>query len=128
LHVGRRYVSVAYEIIRIDGPVVYAKLSGVMKLADQRALQQTALGLLKQGIQVRLHLHLHDFHGWEKGVDWGDLDFLMDHGDEIIKMALIGDVRWRDQLFAFVGKGLRRTEIEFFPTSSADEADRWIRA
>jgi hypothetical protein len=119
---------VAYEIIRIDGPVVYAKLSGVMKLADQRALQQAALGPLKQGIQVRLHLHLDDFQGWEKGVDWGDLDFLMDHGDEIIQMALIGDVRWRDQLFAFVGKGLRRTEIEFFPSSLADEADRWIRA
>lgn len=118
----------AYEITRIDGAVVYAKVTGVMKLTDQQALQQTAVDLIARGLKVRLYLTLEEFQGWEKGVDWGDLDFLMAHGDEITRMALVGDIRWRDQLFAFVGKGLRTTEIEFFPTAAAGEAEQWILA
>jgi hypothetical protein len=119
---------VAYEIIRMDGAVLYARISGVMKLADQQSLQTAGTGLIAQGKKVRVLVTLEDFQGWEKGVDWGDVDFLMAHGNEIEKIALVGDERWKDQLFAFVGKGLRTTEVEFFPPSSAMEADRWIHA
>jgi hypothetical protein len=119
---------VAYEIIRMDGAVLYARISGVMKLADQQSLQTAGKGLIAQGKTVRVLVTLEDFQGWEKGVDWGDVDFLMAHGNEIEKIALVGDERWKDQLFAFVGKGLRTAEVEFFPPSSAMEADRWIHA
>lgn len=118
----------AYEIVRIDGAVVYAKLSGVMRLSDQESLQAAGKRLITQGMKVRLHVTLEDFQGWEKGVDWGDLDFLMAHGNEIEKMALVSDARWKDQLYAFVGKGLRTTQIEHFPPSSSAEAEKWIRA
>lgn len=118
----------AYEIIRIDGAVVYAKISGVMRLGDQEALQAAGKGLIAQGKKLRLHVTLEGFQGWEKGVDWGDLDFLMTHGNDIEKIALVGDPRWKEQLYAFVGKGLRTTEIEHFAPQSSVEAERWIRA
>jgi hypothetical protein len=118
----------AHEIIRIDGAVLYVRLSGVMKLADQQSLQAAGMKLIAPGRKVRLFVTLEDFKGWEKGVDWGDIGFLMEHGDDIAKMAIVGDARWKDQVFAFVGKGLRSTEIEFFTPSSVKEADSWIQA
>jgi hypothetical protein len=118
----------AHKIIRIDGAVLYVRVSGVMKLTDQQSLQTAGLELIAQGRKVRLFVTFEDFEGWEKGVDWGDIGFLMAHGDDIAKMAIVGDERWKDQIFAFVGKGLRTTEIEFFPPSSMTEAGSWIQA
>jgi len=119
---------VAYEIIRIDEAVLTIRISGVMKLADQQSLQTTGMQQIAKGRKVRLLVTLVDFQGWEKGVDWGDVGFLMEHGDDIAKMAFVGDERWKDQVFAFVGKGFRTTEIEFFPSSSMKEAESWIRS
>ena len=116
----------AFKIIRIDGAVLYVKVSGVMKLVDQQSLQAAGMELIAQGRKVRLFVTLEDFKGWEKGVDWGDIGFLMAHGDDVAKMAIVGDERWKDQIYAFVGKGLRTTEIEFFSPSSVKEADSWI--
>ncbi len=118
----------AYEIIRVDGAVLYVGISGVMKLADQQSMQAAGMRLIAKGVKVRLLVTLEGFQGWEKGVDWGDIGFFMAHGDDVAKMAFVGDERWKDEVFAFVGKGLRTTEIEFFPPASLQEAERWVRA
>jgi hypothetical protein len=119
---------VAYEINRIDGAVLYVRISGIMQLSDQESLQTAGMGLIKQGRKVRLLVTLENFQGWEKGVDWGDVDFMTAHGDDVAKIALVGDERWKEQFFAFVGRGLRSTEVEFFPTFSVKEAEKWVRA
>lgn len=117
----------AYEIIKIEDAMVHLRISGIMQLRDQQALQNLGKKWIGEGRKVRLLVTLEDFEGWEKGMDWGDVDFLMVHGNDIAKMALVGDERWKDQMFAFVGKGLRTTEIEYFSPSSLKEAETWIR-
>jgi hypothetical protein len=121
-------LSVAYEIIRIEDDILCIRISGVMKLADQQALQSTGMVPISRGRKVKLLVTLESFQGWEKGVDWGDVDFLMAHGNDVAKIAIVGDERWKDEIFAFVGKGLRTTEIEFFPASSMKEAESWVHA
>jgi hypothetical protein len=37
---------------------------------------------------------LEDFQGWERGVDWNDLEFTISHGGEIAKIAIVGEPRW----------------------------------
>jgi hypothetical protein len=54
----------------------------------------------------------------------GDVDFVVAHDDDFANMAIVGDEWWSDRAYAFVGKGLRATEIEFFPYSSLKEAER----
>lgn len=117
----------AYQFVGIDGAVLHVRISGVMKLSDQQSLQTAGMELMAKGRKVRLLVALEDFQGWEKGVDWGDVGFLMSHGDDIAKMAIVGDEKWKDQVFAFVGKGFRKTEIEFFSSSSMKQAQNWIR-
>ena len=118
----------ACEIIRTDGAVVYASISGVMNLADLQSLQSAGMDLISQGIKPRLLVTLQDFQGWEKGADWEDMDFQITHGKDIAKIAFVGDEKWKDDAFAFVGKGLRTTQIEFFSPSALKQADSWIRA
>ena len=118
----------ACEIIRTDGAGVYARISGVMRIADLQALQSAGMDVLKQGIKARLLVTLQDFQGWEKGEDWGDVGFQISHGKDIERMAFVGEEKWKDDVFAFVGKGLRSTQIEFFSPSALKEADSWIRA
>lgn len=116
----------ACEITRIDDAVLYVRISGIMKLADQQSLQASGMELIAQHKKVRLLVTLENFQGWEQGVDWGDIGFLLAYGNDVAKIAFVGDERWKDLAFAFVGKGLRTTEIEFFPASSSKEVESWI--
>lgn len=116
----------ACEILRIDGEVVYIRLTGIMKATDQQLMQNAGKKLIDQGIKPRLLVTLDAFQGWEKGADWGDVGFMLTQGKNITKIALVGDERWKDDAFAFVGKGLRSTEIEFFSPSAAKVAESWI--
>jgi hypothetical protein len=118
----------ACEITRIDDAVLYVRISGIMKLADQQSLHTAGMELIAQDKKVRLLVTLENFQGWEQGEDWSDVGFLITHGNDIAKIAFVGDERWKDQTFAFVGKGLRTTKIEFFPSSSSKEAESWIHA
>jgi len=41
------------------------------------------------------------FDGWERHEDWGDVSFMMEQGQQIEKMAIVADEKWRDDAFAF---------------------------
>ena len=58
--------------------------------------------------------------------DWGDVSFMMEEGQQIEKMAIVGDEKWRDDALAFTAKGFRPTAIEFFPASRMNEARIWL--
>jgi hypothetical protein len=116
----------ACEIIKITDSVIHVRISGFMKIADQKMLESAAMEMIGKGKKVRLVAIMEDFKGWEKSEAWGDVSFMEEHGDDIVKMALVGDERWKDDAFMFVGKGLSSTEIEFFPSSSAKRAEEWV--
>lgn len=117
----------AFEVIGIDGDTVQIVLSGVMRLSDQQSLQVAGKQLIEEGAKLRLLIALDSFQGWEKGVDWGDIAFLMDYGNEITKMAVVGEERWKEPMYAFLGKGFRATEIEFFTPAMRRQAEQWVR-
>ncbi len=118
----------AHEITRIDDAILYVRISGVMKLADEESLHTAGMQLITQGKKLRLLVTLENFQGLSIDEDWSNVGFLIAHGNDIVKIAFVGDDCWKDEVFAFVGKGLRTTEIEFFPANSAKEAENWIQA
>jgi len=116
----------ACEIIEIKDSIVHVRIHDVMRIADQKMLESAAMELINKGRKVRLIATLENFRGWEKTEAWGDIDFMIKHGDDIVKMAIVGDERWKDETFLFVGKGLRNAEVEFFPPSSLKQAEAWV--
>ena len=120
----------ANEIIQSnEGDVVHARISKVMTVADQRALEVFAKRLIGAGRTIRLLVILEDFEGWERSEAWSDdLEFQLEHGNEIARIAIVGDEQWRDPALLFVGKGFRSTHIEFFPADALETAEAWIRS
>jgi hypothetical protein len=118
----------ACEIFKTDGPVLHIRIKGVMQFADQQALQAAAKKLIAKGLKPRVLVIAENFQGWEKGADWGDVSFLTDYGDDIVKMAIVGDEKWKEQVFMFTAKGLRKTAIEYFSPTALAQAEAWVRA
>lgn len=118
----------AHDSIKIDGNVITVHIRGLMLLADQKALQNLARDFIKRGLQPRVLVISEDFEGWEKSEDWGDDDLWLEQGNEIAKIAIVGEERWKESFLMFVGAGLRSTEIKFFAPALAAEAEQWLRA
>jgi hypothetical protein len=70
---------------------------------------------------------LENFQGWEPSHAWETTGFMLDRDRQIQKMAFVGVEKWRDQTCAFVAKGLRKFEIEYFLPSESAEAERWLQ-
>ena len=115
------------EIIKIEDNLLTVRMDGVLQLKDQEAIQDVMKNIIGQYNNVKLLVMAKNFQGWSKKDDWGDMGFLMEYGDSVTKMAIVGDERWKENAFIFAGKGLRETEIEFFTLNQLDEAGRWIR-
>ncbi|MGO9612806.1 MAG: STAS/SEC14 domain-containing protein [Dissulfurispiraceae bacterium] len=116
----------ACEIIKITDSIVHARIRDVMQAADQKMLESVAMELIGNDKKVRLLAILENFKGWEQTEAWADVGFMMKHGNNIVKMAIVGDERWKEETFLFVGKAFRSTEIEFFPPSSLKRAEEWV--
>jgi len=78
--------------------------------------------------KIRALMIAEGFEGWERKADWGDVSFMMEQGQHIEKMAIVGDEKWRDDALAFTAKGFRPAAIEFFPASRINEARIWLNA
>ena len=45
---------------------------------------------------MRLLVVLDQFDGWDGLSNWSDLTFFARYGDNIERIAIVGDPRWRD--------------------------------
>ena len=116
------------EIIDAAGKLLQIKIRGMLKKADYDRIIQIAKEAIAREGKVRALAILEGFEGWERHEDWGDVSFMMEQGQHIEKMAVVGDEKWKDDAFAFTAKGFRPTAIEFFPESRPAEARKWLNA
>jgi hypothetical protein len=108
------------------GQIWQLRISGVLKKAELDLAQATAGQEIAQAGKIKVLLMLDGFQGWEKGADWGDITFTAAYGDQIEKMAIVGDRRWETEALMFVGAGIRRTPVKFFVLGAAAQARAWL--
>ena len=114
------------EIIDAAGKLLQLKVRGMFKKADYDRIIQIAKDAIEREGKVHALIILEAFEGWERRGDWGDVSFMMEQGQHIEKMAIVGDEKWQDDAFAFTAKGFRATAIEFFTPSRLNEARTWL--
>ena len=90
------------------------EMSGLLRKADFEECETVLAGEMRRIGQVRLLFVLRDFEGWEPHTDWNDLTFYVKHGDNIERIAIVGDDRWRSETMMFAAAGLRRAPVKFF--------------
>jgi SpoIIAA-like len=114
------------EIIDAAGKLLQIRIRGMLKKADYDRIIQIAKEAIAREGKIRALAILEGFEGWERHEEWGDVSFMMAEGQQIEKMAIVGDEKWRDDALAFTAKGFRPTAIEFFAASRLNEARTWL--
>ncbi|MGZ8881595.1 MAG: STAS/SEC14 domain-containing protein [Methylosarcina sp.] len=56
----------------------------------------------------------------------GAIVFLPKNRSRISKIALVGDAKWKEDIFMFMGQQMLKTAIEFFPLSQLAKAKAWL--
>jgi hypothetical protein len=102
------------------------RLSGTCLRSEFGRAQDKTAGEIDAGVKPRILAILENFQGFERGADWGDLDFLFSHSSEIARIAIVGEARWETDALAFAGAGFRRAPVKFFPANQLGEARAWL--
>jgi len=114
------------RVLDASGKLLQIKILGMLKKDDYDRIIQIAKEAIAREGKIRALAILEGFEGWEKRDDWGDVSFMMEQGQHIEKMAIIGDEKWKDDALAFTAKGFRPTAIEFFASSRLNDARTWL--
>ncbi len=107
-----------------DQRLLVMRIHGILRRAELDEFQCTASQLIRKAGRVAALIYLDGFQGWESGVEWGDMSFLIEHDSDIEKIAIVGQERWRDEALAFTAAGLRRSPVRYF--NDVGSARRWI--
>ena len=108
-----------------DNTLVF-HFEGVLTQQQYRQFQEHIESVGKQNGKIKLLVILGDFQGWEAADGWAETTDLTDLIDPyLIKMALVGEERWRDKAEVFTLKGLRPVPIEYF-VEDESAARQWL--
>jgi stage II sporulation SpoAA-like protein len=111
-----------------SGPIISAKISGELRKSEVSQIQTAALAAIRRHGKISALFIFENFQGWKSGDDWGDVTFMTDHDKEIVKIGVVGEERWRDFVYAFLAKGFRQAQIEYFLPGDLAKARAWLSA
>jgi len=114
------------EIIDVSGGILTMRITGKLTYPELRAAQKLAATILESQSKMTILVLADDFQGWERGGDWGDLSFQIEHDPSIQKMAVVGERKWEELALIFVGKGFRQFPVEYFPPDDLAKARLWL--
>src|SRR6188768_2492477 len=102
------------------------RVSGELTSSQWRDAQRSAAEKLDETSgELLMLVILENFQGWQRG-DWDDASPQSVLDRRIVRMAIVGEKKWEDQVLMFVGKGLRRMQIEYFLPEALDAARTWL--
>jgi hypothetical protein len=108
-----------------DGSFVM-QITGLLKKAEVETVQASAAKNFSPDTRIKLLIVAKNFEGWEKNTDWGDLSFFHEHGDKIIKIAVVAEQKWQTQFKMFVGAGYREAPVKIFSPNQLQDARIWL--
>ncbi len=109
-----------------DKDVWVLRITGTLLKSEMDGLQTAGAKEFQAGGTVKLLLVAENFDGWERGADWGDMSFFLEHGDKIDKIAIVADPKRKAEWLAFAGAGFRRAPVQYFPLDQLAQARAWL--
>lgn len=115
-----------YTIIDTTAAYRWLKVSGPLTVLDFLAVQLLNRESLQQSGYFSLLIDLEHFEGWSSEAGWENTSFLSELENSNSRMAFVGDEKWRDEVFMFIGYPLRPINVAFFPMDKFSEAEAWL--
>jgi len=114
------------QILNAGEGLMTLRFEGKLSHPELAQAQKEAAALFRQQGQMNVLVLADTFAGWETAGDWGDISFQLENDQFMKKIAIVGGKQWELLALLFVGKGLRRTPVEFFPTEELAKARLWL--
>jgi hypothetical protein len=102
------------------------RLAGNLKKSELDELQAEFVTYLAEAGAIRLLIVLENFTGWDRAGDWGDNSFFITHGDLLERIAIVGEPAWEAEMLVFVGAGVRKAPVRYYPPSGESQARVWL--
>lgn len=74
-----------FKVIGSSGKLISVKITGELKKAELDRMQAVATEFMKREGKIKMLVFLEDFLGWERGADWEDVNFQLEHDRDIEK-------------------------------------------
>lgn len=101
-------------------------VTGKLASDELKQAQNQAEKIIKQLGGIKILIVLDEFLGWKKDQHWDDFSFGERNDQYINKIAIVGDKKWEDLIYAFTLKGLRPFPIEYFSEADLSLAKEWL--
>jgi len=108
------------------GNIQVLQVTGMLRKTELDAAQAAAVKKFETLGNIKVLVVAENFDGWERGDDWGDMSFLLQHGDRIEKIAIVADPKWEAKFLMFAGAGFRKAQVKFFAGDKLAEARTWL--
>jgi hypothetical protein len=102
------------------------RISGLLKKSEMDAVQAEAAQKLGPESAVKLLVILENFQDWDRALDWGDMNFYAEHGDKIVKIAIVGDAKHKSDWMMFSGAEFRKAPVKYFTPNQLQQARQWL--
>jgi hypothetical protein len=102
------------------------RVSGMLGKEELDREQKKSEEIIKKSGRVKILIMTDGFSGWARDTGWDDTSFQVRNDKYIEKIAILGDAKWRDLIFAFIGKGFRPAAIEHFGPGQEAVARQWL--
>ena len=79
-----------FKVIESSGKLISVKITGELKKAESDWMQAVAIEIIKREGKIKILVFLENFLGWERGADWEDVNFQLEH-DRDIEKIIFGD-------------------------------------
>jgi hypothetical protein len=102
-------------------------IRGVMSEDMMSELQSYAAQEIGKMGSIKGLMILDGFQGWSKDGNFDNLDFMLKYDARIEKMAIVGDLNWKDEFLMFLGAGYRQAQVEYFQVEDEAKARDWLK-
>jgi hypothetical protein len=109
-----------------DANLYRLTVSGLLRKSEAEKVQSAAAQEIARAGKVRLLFILEGFQGWERGADWGDLQFYETYGQNVERIAVVCEEKWREQALMFLLADMRKAPVRHFPPTETDQARAWL--
>lgn len=113
------------EILRNEANFIALKLSGKLQDADYKEFMPLIQAAAEKG-KLHLLVEMQDFHGWDVPALWDDIQLDARYGDQIERLAMIGDKQWQAWMTK-ICKPFTRAQIQYFAATDTQNAWAWVQ-
>lgn len=102
------------------------RLSGKLTRSEMQACHRGLAPIIQAHGNMHLLVILENFKGWDARDEWEDTSFPDENDPYLVRLAFVGDEKWRDELLIFALAGLRPVEICYFLSDQETTAREWL--